>query len=35
MYCELCGKAIVTDGTIVYICSECKDKNKDDIKYEL
>lgn len=29
MYCELCGKAIVTDGTIVYICSECRDECKN------
>ena len=23
MYCELCGEAIITDGTIVFICSKC------------
>lgn len=28
MYCELCGKAIVTDGTIVYLCNECRTEHK-------
>lgn len=29
MYCELCGKAIITDGTIVYLCNECRAERKD------
>lgn len=29
MYCELCEKAIITDGVIVNICSECKNRKNN------